>query len=376
MVRMIIDRHMADILLTCPQDLRPKHSVQDGIYLFPNGSEIHVSGCDNQGSERLRGVSTDLALVDEAGLIDDLEYLVQDILLPQTITTDGRIILASTPPKTPGHSFARYFQDAILADQGVHKTIYDAPHINPARHEEFIRESGGEHTSTWRREYLAEFVIDDDLAVIPEWSAANIVDDYPFPEHADCYVAMDVGYSDMTVAVFAVYDFVTATLYIVDEYVATQSTSDVIDSGVEFIERRSFEGKEPVRRVVDAPQIVVADIRKRAKRAWTAAKKDDKDAALNGLRVKVQNGQLKVHKRCKTVIAHMGNAIWNKAKTSYERSGQYGHFDAVDACVYLVRHVDWNKNPTPNHRFSRQDHFLKREEASGVQTLFRPRFRR
>ena len=374
MVKQIIDPHMASILETCPEHLKPKHASQEGLYHFPNGSQIHVAGCDNGGGERLRGVGTHLALVDEAGFIDDLEYLVQSILLPQTVTTGGRILLASTPPISPAHAFRRYFVEAMAAGTGVHKTVYDAPHITPAMVEEFIIESGGETSSTWRREFLAEFVTDDASAVVPEWSDANVVDEYPFPPEAACYVSMDVGYTDLTVAVFAVYDFITATLYVVDEYVTSKATSDVIDAGVEHVERRAFEKTEPKRRVVDAPPIVVADIRKRASRSWISARKDNKDAALNALRVKIQNGQVKVHRRCKTTIAHLQAAVWNKARTSYERSGTHGHFDAVDACVYLVRHVDWQENPATPHRFAK-DEFFVRQESKGLVSSLRRHFK-
>jgi hypothetical protein len=107
-----------------------------------------------------------------------------------------------------------------------------------------------------------------------------------------------------------------------------------------------------------------------------AARKDDADAALNALRFRIQRRQVKVARKCTTVIAHLRNAIWNKAKTSFERSGQFGHFDAVDACKYLVRHVDWDKNPYPDRVFSKEDCLVKpKPEETNIARLFRPRYR-
>ena len=47
------------------------------------------------------------------------------------------------------------------------------------------------------------------------------------------------------------------------------------------------------------------------------------------------------------LIEHLRNAIWNTNRTTFERSEKHGHYDAVDALKYLVRVVDWRKNPTP-----------------------------
>jgi hypothetical protein len=113
MAKTISEPHMRTVLHDCPASLRPQFHRQDGVWRFPNGSELHVVGCDNGGHERLRGASTHLALVDEAGFIDELDYVVQDILLPQTITTDGRILIVSSPARTPAHAFTAYFSAAL-----------------------------------------------------------------------------------------------------------------------------------------------------------------------------------------------------------------------------------------------------------------------
>jgi hypothetical protein len=84
--------------------------------VFHNGSEIHIAGCDNGNAENLRGHESDLNLIDEAGFIDDLEYVLKDILMPQTLTTGGRTIISSTPPRTPAHYFQRLCMEAVQSD--------------------------------------------------------------------------------------------------------------------------------------------------------------------------------------------------------------------------------------------------------------------
>ena len=39
----------------------------------------------------------------EAGFIDRLDYLLKSVRLPQTLTTNGRTIVISTPPDSPAH---------------------------------------------------------------------------------------------------------------------------------------------------------------------------------------------------------------------------------------------------------------------------------
>jgi len=151
-----------------PADCRPTFNTQDGVYLFPNGSEIHIAGANAGHAESLRGTEADLCLVDEAGFIDDLEYLIQDILLPQMMTTNGRLMMSSTPPRTPAHDFKTFVEEAEKAGAYSTFTIHEAGY-DPAVIAKWCRESGGETSSTWQREFLCLFVVDKDSAIVPEW---------------------------------------------------------------------------------------------------------------------------------------------------------------------------------------------------------------
>jgi hypothetical protein len=97
--------------------------------------------------------------------------------------------------------------------------------------------------------------------------------------------------------------------------------------------------------VVDAPPIVVAEMCS-AGRSWVQSRKDDKEAAVNALRTAIP-GKIRIHERCVTLRAHLRHAVWNRARTEFARSGGFGHFDGVDAMVYLVRNVRRSLNPFP-----------------------------
>lgn len=350
MVRSIIEPIMRDLLEDCPAGTKPSYSRQEGVYRFPNGSELHVVGCDNGGHERLRGVSTDLGIVDEAGFVDELTYVVKSILLPQTMTVDGRLFIPSTPPRSPAHPFATLAEESESKGAYEHRTIYDAPHITDAMRDEYMAESGGEDSTDWQREYLARFITDDASAVIPEFSRHedHVAEAVERPTHFDTYVSMDVGFHDLTVAALGYYDFANARVVVEDEIVCNRMTSVAIDVAVAAKEAELW-GERPVyMRVVDAPPIVIAELNRDNARPWFPTRKDDKEAQVNALRRTVAEHRIVIHPRCKTIRAHMRHAVWNTNRTQFARvEGQLGHFDGVDACVYLVRNVNRAKNPYP-----------------------------
>ena len=54
-----------------------------------------------------------------------------------------------------------------------------------------------------------------------------------------------------------------------------------------------------------------------------------------------------INPRCKTLVSHLENATWDKNRREFLRSGDYGHYDFVDALAYLVRNLDDGRNPYP-----------------------------
>ena len=384
MVRNIIEPHMRSILADCPESLRPRHHKQDGAWEFgKTGSFIHVAGCDGGNAERHRGTDCSLAIVEEAGFVDELDYVVDDIFTPQLLTTNGRMLMLSSPPRTPAHPFVGYALAAQERGSYVHRTIHDAPHISERLVEEFCRESGGERSTTWRREYLAQFVVDESRAIVPEFAEAEpeIVKDWTRPDFFDAYVAADFGYKDLTFAVLGYYDFDNDRHVIEDEVILEQSTSREIAEAIQEKERELWGNKEPTR-IADADRIVLADIVNHHDMTVLPARKDDREAAINALRLCITEGRLVIHPRCKALRAHLRNGIWNKARTQFERSGGFGHFDGVAACVYFVRHVVRGKNPYPRFRNgeSLSTHWLptgsnQSRDGEAVANLFRRRKR-
>lgn len=357
--RGIIRPLIRDIITSCPKELRPDFKVQERAWVFPNGSRIELSGLDGGRAESIRGGSCDLAIIDEAGLVNDLQYIMTSIILPTTLTTKGKIILASTPPKSYVHPFINYVNTARIQGNLSTKTIYDNPLIDYNELQKIIEESGGQDSVTFKREFLCHVIKDDNYAIIPEFTKEIkelCVKEWPRAPFYDSYVAMDLGLKDLTVVLFAWYDFREGKIIIEDEFVIngqkfnTQALAEGIKKKEEinFTDKITGEQRVPFLRVSDNNLIVINDLWVLHGLRFLATRKDDADAALNNVKILIQNQKIIINPRCKTLILHLEAGVWNKNKTSFERSGtDTGHFDAIDSLKYLVRNVSLSKNPFP-----------------------------
>ncbi len=359
----IIRPIMRRILSDCPQHLKPRWYTQDKMYVFPNGAEFHISGCNNGHAENLRGTDAGIAIVDEAGFVDDLAYVVDDILMPQLLTTGGRLILSSTPPRSPAHEFTDFAQNAMsegnYSEYNIHKAGYPKELVA-----EFCKEAGGENSTTWKREYLCQFVVDETYAVVPEWRDAYVLD-YPKDElfqFYHLYEAMDVGGRDKHAVLFWYYDFRHSKTVIEDEWVidGPTMTTELIAQTVKAKEAERWNGRPVYRRIADNNNVILLnDLGSLHDLHFSATSKDDLQAMVNELRLHVSSGRLIVHPRCKQTIGCLKNAVWTEKRDQFARLSAYGHFDALAALIYLIRNLDVNSNPIPSDfKLSLDTHYM------------------
>ena len=374
MIKTIVRPLVETILETCPQDLKPKLKESDYIYYFPNGSELQMAGADSGHAEKLRGGDSSLILVDEAGSIDKLKYIIQSVLIPTTLLTKGKLILASTPPVESEHDFLSYIEESQLNNTITKKTINDNPRLTPQDIEDAKKEMGGEHTDGYRREYLCEIIKDGNSSVIPEFDdelIKEIVKEHNKPPFYDCYVAMDLGFKDYTALVFGYYDFRKALIVIEDELLIDfkQSNMNLKKLG-ELIKHKeealwtnvmTNETRKPSLRVSDIDYIVLQELYNATHGliSFTPATKTDKESTINNLRTLLSSRKIVIHPRCTNLIRHLQNVKWNKTKQSFGRSAENGHYDLVDALLYFIRHISVSRNPYPvNFNLNSSDMFV------------------
>lgn len=222
---------------------------------------------------------------------------------------------------------------------------------------------GGEHTTQFKREYLCEIIKDETNSTIPEFNELleqEIVKEWPKPPFSDFYVSMDLGGVDLTAVLFAYYDFRADKVIIEDELIMDfnkpdSSISKLANGILEkenflFTDPITFEKRNPHMRVSDINYIVTQEIHKYSgnQLSFSIPRKDDKIAAVNDLRALLSSKKIIIHPKCKTLIRHLKNVKWNKDKTKFIRSPDEGHYDAVDACLYLIRSISYGRNPYPS----------------------------
>lgn len=354
------------ILSDCPKDIAPEFREKDYIFYFPNGSEIQLAGTDSEHAEKLRGGDADFIFVDEAGSCSKLDYVITSILIPTTFITKGKVILASTPPIESEHDFLTYIERAEQNGTLIKKTIYENPRLTKEDIEEAIRDVGGVDTDAYKRELMCQIIKDSTTVVLPEFTEElekKIVKDWPRPPHFEAYEAMDLGGKDLTVVLFGYHDFRADKVIIEDEVVVDfRQQGNNIGRLVELIKEKekilwyntlTNEQKKPYLRISDINYIVTQEISKISNHEvnFQTTKKDDPETAINNLRVLLNAEKIIIHPRCITLLRHLRHVKWSSKinKAVFARSGENGHYDAVSACIYLVRNIVFTKNPYPDH---------------------------
>jgi hypothetical protein len=370
-VEEIVNKVMRPILADCPVHLMPTWMEAKKRFIFPNGSEIQIAATDNGHIENLRGGYSHLCVVDEAGFATDLSYAIDSVLAPTTDTTDGYIILASTPNyKDPQHEFNTEYMLPRQENGTLKKfTIYDSPMITPERLEKIV-ERYGLDSAKFRCEYLCEIAYDSDYLVIGEMSPEKekeIIQEVVKPPFYDAYVSADWGFKDATGILFAYYDFYNSAIVVIDELVVRGKllTSEYI---AEIIKQKEIEHfrcpqtglqKDPFLRVADNNNpILLNDLYRLHSLLFVPTAKDNKDAQINEVKLRIRSNRLIIHPRCKNLLYHIKSAKWNKNRNGFENLRDNkeqgligGHADLLDALIYLVRNVAISKNPFPDDYF-------------------------
>lgn len=386
-VQTIIRPLIYKITETCPQDLTPEFKTQDFIYYFPNGSELQLAGSENKNAEKLRGGECSIAIIDETQDVSDLDNIINSILLPTTLTTRGKILMAGTPPKDYEHRFVQYIEDAEAKGSLIKRTVYDNPRVDAEILEKEILSHYPlrEKSEEFRREFLCEIIKDSSTSVIPEFTdelEKEIVREWPRPPFFDSYVSMDLGAVDLTALLFGYFDFRANKIIIEDELVLDFSKKDMnIDRLTQLIKEKeeglwtniiTNEVKKPYMRVSDINPIVTQEIAVKSfgQIYFSQTKKDEKEAAINNMRSLIGGRKIIINPRCTNLIRHLRNVKWASArnKQTFGRSPDNGHYDLVDALIYMCRSITFSKNPYPaNYDLGKGDIFIPSMELYNTQ---------
>lgn len=366
--------HFETILEDCPGHMRPKWVASQNKYVFPNGSEIKIIGLD-KNPDGLRGNTIDLIMLDEAAFVSRLKYLYRSVIIPATMhRPKARVIMISTPPETTDHDYTGFALRARAEGNYAIFSIFENPMLSPELIEDLKREAGGEDSTDWKREYLCEFVVDENLAIVPEWKT-EYETATPHPalfQYYHKYVSMDLGIRDLTVVLFGYYDFLRGKLVVLREHAVNgpKMTTDQLADDIRRIEKEVFMGYEPWLRVSDNNNLLlINDLSIKHKLHFMPTSKDSLDAMVNNARLWVKDGRVEVDPSCTQLTGCLRYGIWMESRRDFARSPVYGHFDALAAFIYLVRNINAVDNPVPaNLGKSRHEHFIGSETRTPPDT--------
>jgi len=340
------------VMEDCPQRQQGKFNRSRSTIEFTNGSIIKFVGID-KNPNGLRGSTLDLIILDEVGFTSNLDYIYKSIIIPATThRPNAKVIMISTPPSTPAHDFCDYVEKAKLEGGYGEFNIYANPLIDEITIARLMRESGGEFSTTWLREYMCQFVVDSNLCLIPEWKDEYVQTPilgelYQFYHR---YVGMDLGRKDHTALCFGYYDFRNATLFIQDE-MTMQGDKWTTETLVEDLKEKekSIWNESPVeRRISDNnnPHLII-DLAHLHGINFIETSKESLEAMINEVRILVGAGRIIVDPKCHQLIGCLKFGVWDEKRDKFSRSKVYGHFDMLAALVYLVRNLNKNTNPIP-----------------------------
>ena len=358
-VREITGQIAEAVLETCPGDRKPEWRTKEGKFLFPNGSEIRVKGLDKVGGSAIRGVKADLVIFDEACFMQDLRNIVESIVSPMVVAEDGHIIFASTPPDTPGHESISIIAQHEANNTLIKYTIDDTLGIlyTERQLEAFARTAGGRDSTVFKREYLCEIIVESNRAILPSFDASKSIKEVIFPTmrtgediryFPDTYVGMDLGFRDLTIALFGYWDYPNARLVIQREiyWKDKAATTANIARDIRVMEKKLW-GREPYMRVCDNDLRFIQDIRNEHNIKFRKTAKDNKEAQVNMLNIMMNDGQVVIDPSCTMLISHIKYGIWKENRKEFERTKELYHCDGVDALIYMMRNVKRHKNPIP-----------------------------
>lgn len=353
-IQPIIDKTLSD----CPDSLRPKFNSNRFMFEFKNGSSLLFRGSNNQSHRTKRGLDLDGAGVDEGRDVDDLRELIDSVIFPALFSSNGYLIISSTPADSFSHPLYHYRQLAEIEGWLFQCNIDQAAAYDPEafpldRVAEWKAET--ERPDVWEREYMCRWVIDTSRVAVPEWkdefrSIYKPDMFYPFYHH---YIGIDWGSKDFTAIIFATWDFRNAFLQVDGEltFSGQEVRSDKIATAISLMKMKLWGEDAQVYKTISdsADPILINELNHQPGMSVVPVYKEKSlEAMLNQFRVLVNVGKIRVSPSAVMVISNLKNALWDKSRTKLDKDPFNHHFDHLMALVYLTRGLVQNDNPIPS----------------------------
>jgi len=292
---------------------------------FPNYTTISVEGAKDASTiERLRGVKSSLAVVDEAqGIPVGLGVtLVQDVVIPFLSDNAGKLFLTGTPDALCQSVLYKAWKGEEKGWKG-----FKPFHWNVTDNEKFPRFLNGVSTPegylqevmeatgytidspTFQREYLGLFVKDEGSLVYNFDYKRDVCEDLP---NGEWYYILsgDTGFKDSDAIIVVAFNYSSPTAYVVDEFTKDGlGVDEFITLYMEF-----YEKYNPISSVIDyggGGLKVIESINQRYHINTKACKKwTPKAIGAAVVSAEFQGRRLKVLTKCESLISQLESITW------------------------------------------------------------------
>lgn len=321
---------------------------------LPNNSRIYLIGVDASPDDmkKILGQKYALVVIDEAAFFrQSLKTLIMEILMPAIADYDGTIIMISTT----SHLLNTYYYNVVNGIEKGWEVFKFDYRDNPYMKEKIERQiamlrnnnPNVDKTPEFRRHYLNEWVIADDLKVYKP-TPETFIDAIPEGKDWNYIMGIDLGYNDATAFSVACYNRYDHRLYIIETY---QQKGMIIEDVAKEI--RQFRLKYPINTMVidGASKQVVEELKHRYSLHFEIAEKQDKRGYIEMFNSDLITGKIKVLNVCVDLKKEWDELTWDERaveRGKYVETAKYNNH-LSDATIYLWRwayNYAWIKEET------------------------------
>lgn len=213
---------------------------------------LYLTGAHTEDEvEKLRGLKLKKIVLDEvASFRSHLNYMVEEVLEPTLIDTDGTMMLIGTPSANPSENYFFKVTSGIEKGWSVHKwTILDNPFIPHAKAwlENYRTRKGWQlDHPVYLREWLGQWTFDTDSLV---YKYNPNINDYDTINHKDLnyIIGVDLGFDDAFTICVNAYSYADRHIWTIDQF----KKSGMIPSQMAATIKYFKDKYNPIRTVAD-----------------------------------------------------------------------------------------------------------------------------
>lgn len=337
--REIVVPRLELIARDAPRGLLSRHRSLDKWYI--GSCELVIGGFDTNGASQ-RGKTLEKVYIEEVVDSDSDQYrdsLRSDIGPAMAHAREPKIIVITTPPKIPDHSFVtETMVEASLNGCLYTYTIDENIALDADAKERCFAMTGGRDSPESRREWFCEIIRDENKVILPQFEEEVHVREISFDGDPLWQITGDVGgVRDMTVFHLHRFNYRWGGIEFAREFWAPPNTATkVLADGIKGL--LALGRVESI--ALDAPGQVLIDLYADHGLKVGAVSKGSFEGQISLANNEFFHGLIAIDPSCKLTIETCRSGMLNKQKNDYLRSVKLGHCDAVASLIYALKMQD------------------------------------